>query len=144
MSITPRGMVSSSRKTSQRRSRRSSALSFTVASTGPLWPQVLRFEPHRDRARMGLERFGFTERYGRGPERRERLRVAFEDRGALHEVEHAETRGEPGRARGRQDMVRAADVVADRLGGKRPKEDRASIPDLVAQCLGALGHDLEM
>ena len=37
-------------------------------------------------------------------------------RGALHEVEDREARGEAGRARGGQHVVRAADVVADGLG----------------------------
>ena len=51
-----------------------------------------------------------------GPRRGELLRPAVEDRGALHEVEHAEARREPRRARGRQHVVGAGDIVADRLG----------------------------
>ena len=64
---------------------------------------------------MRVEPLGFSQRDRRGTERAQRIRVEPQDRGALHEVEHAEARREARRARGRQHVVRAGDVVADRL-----------------------------
>ena len=90
-------MVSSSRKTSLSRSRRSSLRSGH--------PVRLSGEPDRDRAGMGVERLRPPERDRRRTERRERPRVALEQRGALHEIEHPEPRGDsapsaPSAARG--------------------------------------------
>ena len=50
----------------------------------------LAIEPDGDRAGMGLEPFRGAERNGRAAERAQLLGAAFEDRGALHEIEHAE------------------------------------------------------
>src|SRR5205085_640788 len=65
---------------------------------------------------MGFETFGLAERHRRRPQRTQLVWPAFEDRGSLHEVEHREARRESCRARRRQHMVGAADIVADRLG----------------------------
>ena len=79
-----------------------------------------------------------------GAERRERLAVELEDRGALHEVEHAEARGEAGAARGRQHVVGARHVVADHLGRVGAEEDRAGVADAGGQRFGIAGGDLEV
>src|SRR5690349_1714988 len=75
----------------------------------------LPVEPDRDRPAVRVETFRGRERHSGFAQRRERGRIAAEDRGAFHEVENAEARGEARRARGRQDVVAAADIVADRL-----------------------------
>ena len=107
-----------------------------------------RVEAHRDRAGMRVEPFGFAERDRGRAERAQLLGPAFEDRGALHEIEHAEPGREARRARGRQHVVRAADIVADRLRRMRAEEDRAGIADAageasasaasISRCSGAI------
>ena len=80
-----------------------------------------------------------------GPSARSCSGPAFEDRGALHEVEHAEARREARRARGRQHVVGAADVVADRLRRVGAEEDRAGVADLRRPAASASARlDLEM
>ncbi len=61
-----------------------------------------------------------------GAERRKLIGAAFQDRGALDEIEHAEARREARRARGRQHVVRAADIIADRFRriGSRQRSPR--------------------
>src|SRR5262245_63700720 len=78
---------------------------------------------------MRIKPLGLAERDRRGTKRTELLRPAFEDRGALHEVEYAEPRRETRRARSRQHVIGAADIVADCFRRMRAKEDRARIPD---------------
>ena len=92
-------------------------------------------EADRDRARVGVEPFGLAERDRRGPERAQLLGPAFEQRGALHEIEHAEARREARRARGRQHVVGAGDVIADRFRRVRAEEDRAGIADFGRRAL---------
>ena len=94
-------------------------------------------EPDRDRAGVGVE--ALRPRRARSPPGRARAScsgAAFEDRGALHEVEHAEARREARRARGRQHVVGAGDIVADRLRRVRAEEDRAGIADFAGEPLG--------
>ena len=64
-------------------------------------------EPDRHRARVRAEPLGLAERDRGRPERGELVGAAPQDRGALHEVEHAEPGGEARRARGRQHVVGA-------------------------------------
>src|SRR5271166_5697947 len=123
--MTPRGMVSSSRMTSTSRSRLSACLGFTAAS------RDASLEPESDGARVRVERFGLAQRDGGRTQNGERASVALDEGGPLHEIEDAEARREPRRARGRQDVVRAADIVADRLRRVRPDEDRAGVVDSV-------------
>ena len=85
---------------------------------------------------MGIEPFRLAERHRRGPERAQLIGAAFQDRGALHEVEHAKPGGEPRRARGRQHVVGAADIVADRFRRVGAEEDRAGVADLCGERLG--------
>ena len=72
-----------------------------------------------------------------GPSAASERGVAFEQRRALHEVEHAEPGGEARRARRRQHVVGAADIVADRLGRMRAEEDRAGVVDPLGERLGS-------
>ena len=93
---------------------------------------------------MRIEPFGFGERDRGGAERAQLVGPAFEDRGALHEVEHAEPGREAGRARGRQHVVGAADIIADRFGRMGAEEDRAGVADAAGEALGVLRDDLKM
>ncbi len=72
------------------------------------------------------------------------LRVELQERRALHEVEHAETRGEACAARRRQHVVGAGDVIADHLRRLRTDEYGAGIADALAHGFGVDGGDLEM
>ena len=82
---------------------------------------------------MRFEPLGLPQRDSRGPERLKRACVAFEERSALHEVEDAEARGEAGRARGREHVVRAADIIADGLGRVVAEEDGTGVADFRLQ-----------
>ena len=93
---------------------------------------------------MPLEQLGLAERDRWRPKDRERSRVALQHGSALHEIEHSESRGETRRARSRQHMIGAADVIADRLRRMRPEEDRASVVDFRRKRLGVARHDLEV
>ena len=93
---------------------------------------------------MSREPFGFAEGDRRGPQRRERPRVAPQQRGALDEVEHAETGGEARRARGRQHVIGAADIIADRLGREGAEKDGADVVDAATQRVGVAGDDFQM
>ena len=79
-----------------------------------------------------------------GASARRLVRVELQDRGALHEVEHREARGEARRARGRQHVVRAGDIVADHLRRMPPEEDRAGIADSCGERLRVGDGELEM
>src|ERR1700731_66835 len=83
----------------------------------------------------GRKPLRFAERNRRRPERGKLLGAAFENRGALHEVEHAEARGKPRRARGRQHVVRARHIIADRLRRMGAEKDRAGVADLPREAL---------
>ena len=74
-----------------------------------------------------------------GPSRAKLDRSQPSKRGPLDEV--IDARPEENRAvrRGRQDVVRAADIVAHHLGRQRPEEDRAGVADRRRQRLGG-GH----
>ena len=79
-----------------------------------------------------------------GPSARKARGVELQDRGALHEIEHGEARGEARAARRRQHVVRAADIVADHLGRVAAEKDRAGIADAPRKRFGVVGGDLEM
>src|SRR3954467_4103710 len=76
---------------------------------------MLPIEPYGHGAAMRVEPLGLRERDRGRCELGQRRRIAAKDRGALHEIEHAQTRGEARRPGGRQNVVRATDIVADRL-----------------------------
>ena len=65
---------------------------------------------------MGGEPFGMGERDRRRPDRGDRRGIERDEAGPLHEIEHRQARREARPAAGRQDMVRARDIVADRFG----------------------------
>ena len=48
------------------------------------------------------------------------------------------------RARRRQNMIGACNIVADRLRRMRAKKDRARIANAGRQCVGTLARDLEV
>ena len=79
---------------------------------------------------MRLEPFGTAERDRRRPELGQLGRAELEDRGPLHEVEHAEARGKPCRPGSRQHVIGPGNVVADRLRGVRAEKDRTRVADL--------------
>src|SRR4051812_39015257 len=87
-------------------------------------------EPDRDRARMSGETFGLAERDRGGTQRAQLIRAAFEQRRALHEVEHAQTRREARRTRRRQHVIGARDVISNGFRRMRTNEDGAGIADL--------------
>ena len=93
---------------------------------------------------MGLEPLGLAERDRRSRERAQRLRSAFEDRGAFHEIEHAEAGGESRRSRGRQHVIGAGDVIADRFRRMRADKNRAGIADAAGKLFGIAGDDFQM
>ena len=100
-------------------------------------------EADRHRAGVRGKSLRFAERDRCGAERAQLLGSAFEHRSALHEIEHAETRREARRARRRQHVVGAGDVIADRFGRVRADEDRAGIAHF-GKRLGIVGDDLQM
>ena len=93
---------------------------------------------------MGGKPLRFAERDGRFAERAQLLGSAFEQRSALHEVEHAQARGEARRAPGRQHVVGAGDVIADRFRRMRADEDGAGVTDFRGQRLGLARRDFQM
>ena len=103
-----------------------------------------RAEADGDGAAVRVEALGGRQRHGGGRQGCQRAPVELEDRGALHEVEHAEPRGEAGAAGGRQHVVGARHVVADHLRRMRAQEDGAGIADACGELLGVAGGDLEM
>ena len=58
------------------------------------------------------------------------LPVELNQAGVAHEGLHAERSSKPCRARGRQGVVRAGEVVAHGLRGPGPHEDRPGLLDL--------------
>jgi len=91
-----------------------------------------------------IETFGLAERNGGGRQRLQLLRATFKDGGALHEVEHAQPRGEARRACRRQHMIRACDIVANRLRGVRADENRTGIADAARQFIGPRARDFDV
>ena len=71
-----------------------------------------------------------------GPSAASASGVQDDERGALEEIGDAEPAREARRARGRQHVVGAGDIVADRLGRMAAEEDRAGMTDLLRQRLG--------
>ena len=66
------------------------------------------------------------------------LPVELNQAGVAHEGLHAERSSKPSRARGRQGVVRAGEVVAHGLRGPGPHEDRSGLLDLFGQGLRLL------
>ena len=71
-----------------------------------------------------------------GPEPASARCVELQDRCALHEVEHAEARGEARAARRRQHVVGAGDIVADHLRRVRPRKIAPALRMRAGQRLG--------
>ena len=79
-----------------------------------------------------------------GASARKLLRAELQHRGALHEVEHRQARREARRARGRQHVVGAADIVADDLRRVAAEEDRAGIAHAREEAFGVGDGELDM
>ena len=79
-----------------------------------------------------------------GPSARRLCGVELQERRALHEVEDGKPRGEARRARRRQHVVGAGDVVADHLRRMASDEDRAGIADSPAAAPRDRRRQLEM
>src|SRR6476661_4599211 len=86
---------------------------------------------------MGFEPLGARQGHGGGPERAQAIGVKLEDRGALHEVEHAEARGEAGAPRRGKDVVRPRHIVADHLGRVTAEKDRAGVSSRLSTTMTA-------
>src|SRR6185312_1775575 len=89
-----------------------SSVTVTMRSVGEKTcgdSKALPVQPDRNRAAVRCQPFGRRQRNGRTGEGGKRAGVAAEHGGALHEIEHAKSRGEAGRARRRQHVVGAAD-----------------------------------
>jgi hypothetical protein len=79
-------------------------------ATLPLNQPSVPFQPLRPRQRHGV-----------GAEFGDDTRIELQDRRALHEVEHAQSRRELGAAGGGEDVVGAADVIADHFRCVAPR-----------------------
>ena len=93
---------------------------------------------------MRVEPFGLGQRDRRRRQRRNCSGAELQDRGALHEIEHRQAGREARRARRRQHVVGAADIVADRLRRVAAEEDRAGIADPGQERLGVVDGELDM
>src|SRR4051794_23197159 len=109
-------MDASSRMTATRRHR-----SFAELDIPP--PQASKVQADRHGPCMPLQPLRPPESDGCGAERPQGIRIAFQDRGSLHEVKHPEAGGEPGGARGGKNMVGAADIIPDGLRRVATEED---------------------
>src|SRR5690606_15890365 len=108
----------------------SSVTSASLAfASRPLMASTFRVQPDSDRGCMAVEIFGACKRNGRRAEGAKLVRTQLEDRGALDEIEHRQPRREPRRARRRQYVVRAADIIADDFRRVAADEDRTGIAD---------------
>src|SRR5215471_11912196 len=95
-------------------------------------------------AAMRLEALGAGERHGGWGEACKSTLVKTQNRGALHEVEHTQARGETSTARRRQHVVGARHIVADHFGCVGAQEDRPRVTDPLRNALRIRGGDLDM
>src|SRR5580704_16738621 len=78
-----------------------SATSSTETRRQPgSFPAILAIEPDRDRAGMRLQSLRLGEGDRRPAQPAQLIGAELEERGALHEIEHRQPRGEARRARG--------------------------------------------
>src|SRR5258708_7195959 len=93
---------------------------------------------------MRLKTFSVRERHGEFPEFLGAFARDRDDARALLKVVYAERRGKPRRARSRQHVIRAGAVVAERLGGITPEENRAGVADPLQPLLRFGDRELQM
>src|SRR5437016_771960 len=110
-----------------------------IANVGSSW-----VDAHRHRAGVRIEPLRLAERNGGGSERAQLIGATFEDRRALHKIEHAQSRRETGRARGGQHVVAASHVIADRLRSVSAEKDRSDVAYAAGKRFGSLARDFEM
>src|SRR5712672_2716816 len=93
---------------------------------------------------MRMKSFAARERHGEFPEFLRAFARDRDDARALLKIVYAERRGKPRRARSRQYVIRAGAVVAERLGGVAPEEDRAGVADLLQPLLRFGDRELQV
>ena len=93
---------------------------------------------------MRAEPFGCGQLHGGGRQRAELLGAKLEDGRALDKIQHRKPGGEPRRAGGGQDMVGAADIIADHFRRMGAEEDRPGIADFRQQRLGVGDRQFDM
>ena len=76
---------------------------------------------------MRFEPFGVRQSHGGWAKRGEAFGIEFQDRGAFHEIENRQTRGESGAPRRGEHVVGACNIIANHLRRVAPDEDRAGI-----------------
>ena len=101
-------------------------------------------KPRADAQPVRLKAFADGKAFGGGADGFQRLGRHAGQRGALHEVKDGKAGGEAGGAGGGQDVVRAADIIADGLGRVGAKEDRAGVGDLLRQGVGVGGAEFKV
>ena len=93
---------------------------------------------------MGVQPLGARETHGGRSDRGKRGFVAADEGGAFHEVEHPESGGETRAAGGRQNVVGAGDVIADRFGGMAPQENSPGMANAFRKIVGLVDRELQM
>src|SRR3984893_17562569 len=101
-------------------------------------------QPDRQRQRMSLQPFRFSETDRRWTERGEASLIATEQRGTLDEIQHAKTGGKARASARRQDMVGSTEIVPDGLGGVAAEEYGAGVLNLLGQRIGFVEREFEM
>ena len=93
---------------------------------------------------MGLQPFAGCKPFRCRTNGAQSFRRQSRQRRALHEIQHRQTRGKPGRAGRGQHMVRTADIVADRFWRPVAQKDRAGMDTDLGQGLGVGDAKLQM
>src|SRR5579862_7562724 len=122
----------------------SSSVILAIRSLVSIASPAIEIEPDRDRARVRIEPLGFGEGDRRWTDRAQARRVARDQRGALHEIEHAEAGGKPRAACRRQHVIGPRDIIADRFGGVTAQEERAGMADARRELLRLGERHLDM
>src|SRR5262245_38012079 len=93
---------------------------------------------------MRLEAFGQSKSFNRRSRARQLLTRVANDAGAFQKVIYAERRREARRASGRQYVVRAGEIISNRLRRIRADEDRAGVVYLGRSSFVVFGDDLDV
>ena len=88
---------------------------------------------------MGVQTLHLRKALGSGSDPGKRGRVAFNETGALQEIEHPQARRVARRSRRRQDVIGSGDIIANRFRSPSPEKDRAGMADSPRQPF-RLGH----
>ena len=93
---------------------------------------------------MAVEALQLCKTGGLRPVPKKRLPCERQNAGPLDEIVDTQGGSEAGRPPGRQDMIGARHVIAQRFRGIHPQKDRARIPDLREEPAGILHHQFEV